>query len=111
MGGEMKTYYPTEMKLEHVEAFLDSGLNLQQYTALHKIPRTTLQRWVLGDGINGRSSHPKRQAFFQFLKEGLTAYKAGVALGIHRGTYQYWIKNNDYVVIVNPVNESGLCPG
>lgn len=78
-------------KRVHVETFLDSGLNAEQYAKLSGIPRTNLQRWVMGDGLNGRAPHPKRYAFENLLAEGFSAWKAALVLGLHKSTVRYWM--------------------
>lgn len=83
--------YTIEEKRTHVETFLDSGMSRSEYCRIHGIPLTTIMRWV-DEGVRERPPHPKRLEFFNLLNEGLTPWKAGMALGIWRGTYQYWLK-------------------
>jgi len=40
----------------------------------------------------GRKEHPGRRAFFEYLGEGLTPYKAGLAAGVYSGTWRYWLR-------------------
>jgi transposase-like protein len=79
-------------KRAHVEAFKASGLNMAQYSRLYGIPRTTLQSWASGIGINGRSPHPKKHEFFNLMAEGFTRYKAALVLSIDWRTARYWTR-------------------
>jgi len=88
----VKRVYTLEEKRGHVEALCESGLSIAEYAEKYGIPRQSLDYWLRGLRMAGRKEHPGRRAFFSFLDEGLTPYKAGLAAGVYSGTWRYWMR-------------------
>lgn len=81
-------------KRAHVEAWKASGESMDRYAKAHGLSASSLCRWTKGEGMTGRAAHPKRYAFEQLLAEGLTPWKASLALGLDHRTAAYWTRND-----------------
>jgi transposase-like protein len=67
-----------------------SGMTVRAFSRAHDLPNSTLRDWVKAAELSPRIPHPLRQHYDQVRAEGLSPWKASLAVGVSYRMAKYW---------------------